>query len=43
MKLQELIEDIWSVQLFGPILAILYSIEFQKRGLPPCSHHNMYR
>ena len=34
MKLQELIEDIWSGQLFGPILAILYSIEFQKRGLP---------
>jgi hypothetical protein len=34
MKLKELIEDIWSGKLFGPTLAILYSIEFQKRGLP---------
>ena len=34
MKLEELIQDIWSGYLFGSILAILYSIEFQKRGLP---------
>ena len=34
MKLQEMIQDIWSGQLFGPTLAILYSIEFQKGGLP---------
>jgi len=34
MKLQQLIEDISSGHVFGPILAILYSIEFQKRGLP---------
>ncbi|WVZ86230.1 hypothetical protein U9M48_033045, partial [Paspalum notatum var. saurae] len=34
MKLQELLDDIRSGTIFGPILAILYSIEFQKRGLP---------
>ena len=34
MKLNEFIQDIWSGKLFGPVLAILYSIEFQKRGLP---------
>jgi len=30
MKLEELIQDIWSGYLFGSILAILYSVEFQK-------------
>ena len=34
MKLEQLLEDIRSGQIFGPIVAILYSIEFQKRGLP---------
>ena len=34
MKLQQLLEDIRSGAIFGPIVAILYSIEFQKRGLP---------
>jgi len=34
MKLQQLLDDIRSGSIFGPILAILYSIEFQKRGLP---------
>ena len=34
MKLQELLHDIESAIVFGPIDAILYSIEFQKRGLP---------
>ena len=34
MKLQQLLEDIRSGLIFGPISAILYSIEFQKRGLP---------
>ncbi|RCV06619.1 hypothetical protein SETIT_1G177200v2 [Setaria italica] len=32
MKLQELLHDIESGIVFGPIDAILYSIEFQKRG-----------
>ncbi|KAG2596891.1 hypothetical protein PVAP13_5KG209907 [Panicum virgatum] len=34
MKLQQLLEDIRSGSIFGPISAILCSIEFQKRGLP---------
>jgi len=34
MKLNQFIQDIWSGKLFGLVLAILYSIEFQKRGLP---------
>ena len=34
MKLQQLLDDIRSAAIFGPMLAILYSIEFQKRGLP---------
>ena len=34
MKLQQLLNDLRSGCIFGPVLAILYSIEFQKRGLP---------
>uniref|UniRef100_A0A0A9HN84 Helitron helicase-like domain-containing protein n=1 Tax=Arundo donax TaxID=35708 RepID=A0A0A9HN84_ARUDO len=34
MKLEELLNDLRSGIVFGPINAILYSIEFQKRGLP---------
>ena len=34
MKLQEILHDIGSGSIFGPTNAILYSIEFQKRGLP---------
>jgi len=34
MKLQQMLEDIRSGTIFGTVVAILYSIEFQKRGLP---------
>jgi len=34
MKLQQLLNDLCSGCIFGPVLAILYSIEFQKKGLP---------
>jgi hypothetical protein len=34
MKLEQLLDDLQSGKIFGPTLAILYSIEFQKRGLP---------
>src|SRR5688572_8068956 len=34
MKLEELLKDMQSKKIFGEILAILYSVEFQKRGLP---------
>lgn len=34
IKLEQLIEDIQSGTIFGPTTAILYSVEFQKRGLP---------
>jgi hypothetical protein len=34
MKLQQLLNDLRTGSIFGPVLAILYSIEFQKRGLP---------
>jgi hypothetical protein len=34
MKLEELLEDIRSKKIFGEVIAILYSVEFQKRGLP---------
>jgi len=34
MKLDQILDDLHSGKYFGPILAILYSIEFQKRGLP---------
>jgi hypothetical protein len=34
MKLDALLDDIKIGKLFGPVNAILYSIEFQKRGLP---------
>ena len=29
-----MLNDLWSGSIFGPAIAILYSIEFQKRGLP---------
>jgi hypothetical protein len=34
MKLQQLLDDLQSGKVFGLVLALLYSIEFQKRGLP---------
>jgi hypothetical protein len=34
MKLEELLEDIRSKKIFGEVIAIPYSVEFQKRGLP---------
>jgi hypothetical protein len=34
IKLEQLLQDIRSGAIFGPTLALLYSIEFQKRGLP---------
>jgi hypothetical protein len=33
-KKQELIDDIYKRQVFGPVPAYVYVIEFQKRGLP---------
>ncbi|WVZ94734.1 hypothetical protein U9M48_040598, partial [Paspalum notatum var. saurae] len=34
MKLQQLLDDLRSEKFFRPVLALLYSIEFKKRGLP---------
>ena len=34
MKVDEFIADIRQGVTFGPVLAVLYTIEFQKRGLP---------
>ncbi|GBM79998.1 hypothetical protein AVEN_215011-1, partial [Araneus ventricosus] len=34
MKLKELLEDIFKHGIFGTVLAYIYVIEFQKRGLP---------
>ncbi|WVZ82292.1 hypothetical protein U9M48_029572 [Paspalum notatum var. saurae] len=34
MKVDEFIADIREGRTFGPILAVLYTVEFQKRGLP---------
>ncbi|GBM61856.1 hypothetical protein AVEN_265503-1 [Araneus ventricosus] len=34
MKLKELLEDICKHGIFGTVLAYIYVIEFQKRGLP---------
>ncbi|KAJ1685676.1 hypothetical protein LUZ63_017066 [Rhynchospora breviuscula] len=34
MKLDELIEDIRIDNHFGPVAALIYTVEFQKRGLP---------
>jgi len=35
-KLKELIHDITGKHIFGAVSAIIYTIEFQKRGLPHC-------
>ncbi|GBM16972.1 hypothetical protein AVEN_133258-1 [Araneus ventricosus] len=35
MKLKELLKDICKHGIFGTVLAYIYVIEFQKRGLPP--------
>jgi ATP-dependent DNA helicase PIF1 len=34
LKLQELMDDIRKREIFGPVRAFIYVIEFQKRGLP---------
>lgn len=34
MKIKELYKEIKDKEIFGPVEAIIYSIEFQKRGLP---------
>ncbi|XP_031096933.1 uncharacterized protein LOC116001185 [Ipomoea triloba] len=34
MKLDDLIKELRSRELFGPVRAVIYIIEFQKRGLP---------
>jgi hypothetical protein len=34
MKLNILIDDIKKRNFFGPVNAVVYTIEFQKRGLP---------
>lgn len=36
IKLKALLEDIVKNRIFGKVTAYLYSIEFQKRGLPHC-------
>ncbi|THU87594.1 hypothetical protein K435DRAFT_577156, partial [Dendrothele bispora CBS 962.96] len=34
MKKKELLNDIYNVGIFGKAVAYVYTIEFQKRGLP---------
>ncbi len=34
MKLKVILDDILKKNIFGKVLAYLYTIEFQKRGLP---------
>uniref|UniRef100_A0A8R7V1R5 Helitron helicase-like domain-containing protein n=1 Tax=Triticum urartu TaxID=4572 RepID=A0A8R7V1R5_TRIUA len=34
MKLAEYLDEIKSGRAFGPIKAVMYTVEFQKRGLP---------
>ncbi|KAJ4753717.1 hypothetical protein LUZ62_088122 [Rhynchospora pubera] len=34
MKLEEMIKDIKERSCFGPVAALIYTVEFQKRGLP---------
>ena len=34
-KLEELKDDLFKKQIFGPVAGYVYVIEFQKRGLPP--------
>ncbi|GBL72551.1 hypothetical protein AVEN_127825-1 [Araneus ventricosus] len=34
MKLTELLDDILKINVFGEVIAYIYVIEFQKRGLP---------
>ncbi|KAJ4772848.1 hypothetical protein LUZ62_057105 [Rhynchospora pubera] len=34
MKVQEMIKDLRERSCFGPVAALIYTIEFQKRGLP---------
>ncbi|GJR71464.1 DNA helicase [Tanacetum coccineum] len=36
MKIHQFIKYLQDVQPFGEILAVLYTIKFQKRGLPHC-------
>lgn len=36
MKVDSLIKDLMSGSVFGPIVGYVYTIEFQKRGLPHC-------
>lgn len=36
LKLQQLMDDILKKQVFGTVIAYVYVIEFQKRGLPHC-------
>lgn len=34
LKLKELLKDITVKNVFGKVIAVVYTIEFQKRGLP---------
>ncbi|WVZ94970.1 hypothetical protein U9M48_040790, partial [Paspalum notatum var. saurae] len=34
MKLEELMQDVRDGTAFGPVIAVLHTVEFQKRGLP---------
>jgi hypothetical protein len=43
MKLEQLLDDLQSGKIFGPTLAILYSIEFQKERITTCTYINMDR
>jgi hypothetical protein len=43
MKLDALLDDIKIGKLFGPVNAILYSIEFQKTWLTTCTYLSMAR
>ena len=36
LKLRALLDDIIKTKVFGKVVAYVYSIEFQKRGLPHC-------
>ncbi|GKC19687.1 DNA helicase [Tanacetum coccineum] len=36
MKIQQFIKFLRDAQPFGKIVAVLYTVEFQKRGLPHC-------
>ncbi|GJS10691.1 DNA helicase [Tanacetum coccineum] len=36
MKIHQFVKYLWDVKPFGKIIAIVYKVEFQKRGIPHC-------